>query len=75
MYRASPARLPRLRVRYVEPRPRNSFQEIARTPGAIARTPPRYGAHGREVLREIGYTEAEIDDLARTDVLLEQRRR
>jgi formyl-CoA transferase len=49
--------------------------KFSRTPGAIARTPPRYGAHGREVLREIGYTDAEMDDLARTDVLLEQRRR
>jgi crotonobetainyl-CoA:carnitine CoA-transferase CaiB-like acyl-CoA transferase len=49
--------------------------KFSRTPGAIARTPPRYGAHGREVLREIGYTDAEIDDLARTDVLLERRRR
>ena len=27
-------------------------------PGAIARTPPRYGAHGREILRESGYTDA-----------------
>jgi formyl-CoA transferase len=49
--------------------------KFSRTPGAIARTPPRYGAHGREVLREIGYTDAEMDDLARADVLLEQRRR
>ena len=49
--------------------------KFARTPGAIARTPPRYGAHGREVLRESGYTDAEIDELARADVLIEQRRR
>ena len=44
-------------------------------PGAIARTPPRYGAHGREILRESGYTDAEIDALVDADVLLEQRRR
>jgi formyl-CoA transferase len=49
--------------------------KFSRTPGAVARTPPRYGADGREVLREAGYTDAEIDELARTDVLLEQRRR
>ena len=49
--------------------------KFSRTPGAVARTPPRYGADGREVLREAGYTDAEIDELARADVLLEQRRR
>jgi formyl-CoA transferase len=49
--------------------------KFSRTPGAIARTPPRFGAHGREVLREHGYTDAAIDALARADVLLEQRRR
>ena len=49
--------------------------KLSRTPGAITRTPPRFGAHGREVLREHGYTDAEIDALTRTDVLVEQRRR
>jgi crotonobetainyl-CoA:carnitine CoA-transferase CaiB-like acyl-CoA transferase len=49
--------------------------KFSRTPGAITRTPPRFGAHGREVLRESGYTDAEIDALARADVLVEQRRR
>jgi formyl-CoA transferase len=49
--------------------------KFSRTPGAIGRTPPRFGAHGREALREHGYTDAEIDALARTHVLVEQRRR
>jgi crotonobetainyl-CoA:carnitine CoA-transferase CaiB-like acyl-CoA transferase len=49
--------------------------KFSRTPGAITRTPPRFGAHGREVLRESGYTDAEIDALARADVLVGQRRR
>jgi formyl-CoA transferase len=49
--------------------------KFSRTPGAITRTPPRFGAHGREVLRESGYTDAEIEALARADVLVEQRRR
>jgi crotonobetainyl-CoA:carnitine CoA-transferase CaiB-like acyl-CoA transferase len=49
--------------------------KFSRTPGAIARTPPRYGAHGRAILRECGYADAEIDSLIRADVLLEQRRR
>jgi crotonobetainyl-CoA:carnitine CoA-transferase CaiB-like acyl-CoA transferase len=49
--------------------------KFSRTPGAIARTPPRYGAHGREILRESGYTDAEIDALVDANVMLEQRRR
>jgi formyl-CoA transferase len=49
--------------------------KFSRTPGAITRMPPRYGAHGREVLRETGYTDTEIDELARADVLIERRRR
>jgi crotonobetainyl-CoA:carnitine CoA-transferase CaiB-like acyl-CoA transferase len=49
--------------------------KFSRTPGAITRTPPRFGAHGREVLREHGYTDSEIDALSRAEVLVEQRRR
>jgi crotonobetainyl-CoA:carnitine CoA-transferase CaiB-like acyl-CoA transferase len=49
--------------------------KFSRTPGRVARTPPRYGAHGREILRESGYTDAEIDALMGAGVLLEQRRR
>jgi crotonobetainyl-CoA:carnitine CoA-transferase CaiB-like acyl-CoA transferase len=49
--------------------------KLSRTPGAIARTPPRYGAHGREVLRENGFSEAEIDALASAGALIEERRR
>jgi formyl-CoA transferase len=49
--------------------------KFSRTPGAIARTPPRYGEHGRAVLREHGYSEAEIDALASIGAVLEERRR
>jgi formyl-CoA transferase len=49
--------------------------KFSRTPGAITRTPPRYGEHGRAVLREHGYSEAEIDALASIGALLEERRR
>lgn len=48
--------------------------KLSRTPGRIARTPPRFGAHGREILTEFGFTADEIDRLATTGVLVERRR-
>jgi crotonobetainyl-CoA:carnitine CoA-transferase CaiB-like acyl-CoA transferase len=49
--------------------------KFSRTPGAITRTPPRFGVHGRDILREIGYTSAEIDALVGAGALIEERRR
>jgi formyl-CoA transferase len=49
--------------------------KFSRTPGAITRVPPRFGAHGRDVLRESGYTDAEIEALVTAGALVEQRRR
>src|SRR5918996_2841698 len=49
--------------------------KFSRTPGEISRTPPRYGAHGRAVLAEFGFAEDEIERLAASGVLVEQRRR
>jgi formyl-CoA transferase len=49
--------------------------KLSRTPGAIARTPPRYGAHGREVLRAHGLSDDEIDALVKAGVVVEERRR
>jgi formyl-CoA transferase len=49
--------------------------KFSRTPGAIQRTPPRYGAHGREVLAEFGFDTDEIEQLLAAGVVLEQRRR
>src|ERR671918_14686 len=49
--------------------------KFSRTPGKICRPPPRYGADGREILAEFGFAEDEIEHLAATGVLVEQRRR
>jgi CoA:oxalate CoA-transferase len=37
--------------------------KLSETPGAIYRTPPLFGQHTDEVLREIGVTEAELEQL------------
>ncbi|MSP67784.1 MAG: CoA transferase [Alphaproteobacteria bacterium] len=39
--------------------------KLSRTPGSVRRRPPRLAEHSREVLREAGYSDAEIDSLAR----------
>jgi crotonobetainyl-CoA:carnitine CoA-transferase CaiB-like acyl-CoA transferase len=49
--------------------------KLSRTPGQVTRPPPRFGAHGREILAEFGFSEPEIEQLAAAGVLLEQRRR
>jgi len=49
--------------------------KFARTPGAIERRPPRYGADGRAILGEFGLAEGEIEELIAAGVVLEHRRR
>jgi crotonobetainyl-CoA:carnitine CoA-transferase CaiB-like acyl-CoA transferase len=49
--------------------------KLSRTPGALHRTPPRFGADGRAVLAEQGFSQREIDALIEAGVVLEQRRR
>jgi crotonobetainyl-CoA:carnitine CoA-transferase CaiB-like acyl-CoA transferase len=49
--------------------------KFSRTPGEIRRTPPTFGQHGREVLRESGFDEDEIERLAAVGALVEQRRK
>jgi crotonobetainyl-CoA:carnitine CoA-transferase CaiB-like acyl-CoA transferase len=49
--------------------------KFSRTPGKIGRMPPRYGAQGREILAEFGFADDEIERLAASGVLVEQRRR
>jgi formyl-CoA transferase len=48
--------------------------KLSRTPGRIPRTPPRFGEHGRAILCEFGFGEAEIEDLLAAGVVLERRR-
>ncbi len=49
--------------------------KLSRTPGRVARTPPRFGAHGREILEQLGFAAAEIEGLIAAGVVLDQRRR
>lgn len=49
--------------------------KFSRTPGGARRQPPAFGAHGREILAEAGYSAQEMDALAEQGVLVEKRRR
>ena len=49
--------------------------KLSRTPGGVARTPPRFGAHGREILEQLSFAAAEIEGLIAAGVVLDQRRR
>ena len=48
---------------------------FSRTPGGMHSPPPRYGAHGRTVLEDAGFTEDEVEALIAAGVVLETRRR
>ncbi len=48
--------------------------KLSRTPGGTRAVPPRFNEHGRAVLRRHGFTEAEIEALARDGVMVETRR-
>jgi crotonobetainyl-CoA:carnitine CoA-transferase CaiB-like acyl-CoA transferase len=39
---------------------------LSLTPPAVAGPPPRLGEHGRDILREAGYSDAEIEELVRS---------
>jgi crotonobetainyl-CoA:carnitine CoA-transferase CaiB-like acyl-CoA transferase len=49
--------------------------KLSRTPGGTRRKPPRYGEHGDEVLREHGFSAADIATLKAGGVLYASRRR
>ncbi|MCY4284698.1 MAG: CoA transferase [Thiotrichales bacterium] len=49
--------------------------QFSKTPGAIRRAPPRLGEHSVEILAELGYGRAEIDDLVKVGVTADGIRR
>ena len=49
--------------------------KLGRTPATVRRRPPLFNQHGREVLREAGYGEAEIEGLLRAGILTDERRK
>jgi formyl-CoA transferase len=49
--------------------------KLSRTPGGTRRKPPRYGEHGEEVLREHGFSAADIATLKSGGILHTSRRR
>ncbi len=48
--------------------------KLSRTPGAVRSRPPAFGESSRDVLREAGYSEAEIDRLIADGVVPTERR-
>jgi len=48
--------------------------KFSRTPGSVRSLPPKFGAHSREVLAEHGYTDAEVEALMQSGILLDRRR-
>ncbi len=45
--------------------------KMSRTPGTVRSVPPGFGANGRDILGEIGYSESDISELAEEGVLWE----
>jgi crotonobetainyl-CoA:carnitine CoA-transferase CaiB-like acyl-CoA transferase len=43
--------------------------KFSETPGAVTQPAPQFGQHTREVLREHGFSDAEIDELAASDAV------
>jgi len=49
--------------------------KFSRTPGTIRKRPPMFGENDRDVLRDAGFDEGEIDRFVEAGVVLEQRRK
>jgi crotonobetainyl-CoA:carnitine CoA-transferase CaiB-like acyl-CoA transferase len=48
--------------------------KFSRTPGGTRRPPPKFAQDGAEILDQLGYSEAEIDELRRSGVVHDTRR-
>ena len=48
--------------------------KLSRTPGSVRTLPPEFGESSRDVLREAGYSEPEVDRLIRDGVVPADRR-
>jgi len=44
--------------------------KFSRTPGTVRRPPPRLGQHAREILRELGYADPEIERLLASGIVV-----
>ncbi|MBN9475026.1 MAG: carnitine dehydratase [Bordetella sp. SCN 67-23] len=49
--------------------------KLSRTPGGLRRTPPTLAEHAREILREAGFTDADMDELERIGATAPRRAR
>ena len=49
--------------------------KFSRTPGSIRHVPPKFGEHGRDILKEHGFSSSEIDDLFKKEVALDERKK
>ena len=56
------------------PRPGHADQAVAARRAAHARTPPKFGEHGAEVLAGLGYSEEEVAGLKAAGVVFDARR-
>lgn len=43
--------------------------KLSQTPGDVGTAPPRFGEHNRELLRELGYTDTDIEMLIQSDAV------
>jgi crotonobetainyl-CoA:carnitine CoA-transferase CaiB-like acyl-CoA transferase len=49
--------------------------KLSRTPGSLRSAPPQFGAATRDVLKEAGYAEAEIDGMLKSGIALTERKK